>query len=592
MNSTANLQSRHLNLKVFLIGLAVLAPLLVLVWFILFPQTDTSVSLPLFHFYVVTFTTFSAAVIAILLSNTLQGIARPRHYLAAVAFAVIGVIFFVHGLATPGALIGYVHPAVGWSAWLTLFSSGAIFALASLDGPHGFPAWLTIRRITVLATTGVIIYLVVALFAPQALEWITLNTDPWHRRLIFFTTLGLWVFAMLRLGQIWRGSHSRVDGTLAFVSFWMAMATISMHQFPVWQLSWWLYHFILLIGFLVTIYILLAEYEQAREFSLLRYYLAVSLIVTALVALVASYLFAEFASQNLVAGRPDFEQAILQARTAGLLITAVSMSVLFCVLLIVVARADRIITHRTNELSAAYDKLRQAEAMRNDLTSMIIHDLRSPLTTIYGTLGLVKSLNDEEHAETRTYFLDQAIIASERMTGLIDDILAVSKIEAGQFEPSFESVSVSHLLSNHVDGFVVQAKEENKQLTKDYPVDLDAQLDPALIGRVTDNLISNAFKYTIDQIQVAAWAENQQLYVRVRDDGDGIPDDYKVHIFEKFAQAPNANKTPNRKGTGLGLNFCGLVVDLHGGKIWIEDAPGGGSDFIFQIPQSQNGLVK
>ncbi len=584
MNSTAKLQSRHLNLKSLLISLAVVAPLLLLVWFILFPQTDSSYSLPLFHFYIVTFTTFSAAVIAILLSQALQSIARPRHFLAALAFAIIGVIFFVHGLATPGALISYVHPAISWSAWLTLFSSGVIFALASLDGPQGFPAWLSTRRIIYVATAGVIIYLAIAFFAPQLLEWITLNTDPWHRRLIFFATLGLWLFAMFRLGQVWLDSHSRVDGVLAFVSFWMAMATVSMHQFPIWQLSWWLYHFILLIGFLVTIYILLTEYEQAREFSLLRYYFAVSLIVTVLVALIASYLFAEFASQYLVAGRQDIEQAILEARAAGLLITGISMLILFSALLIVVARANGIITQRTNQLTTAYEALREAEAMRNDLTSMIVHDLRNPLTTIYGTLGLIRRLNDD--AESRIHFLDQAIMASERMTGLIDDIMAVSKIEAGEFEPTFEAVSVSQLLSSHLDGFMVQAKENKKQLVKDYPENLEARLDPALIGRVADNLISNALKYTKSQIQVAAWEKNKQLYVRVRDDGEGIPDKYKTRIFDKFAQAPNANKNPTRKGTGLGLNFCNLIINLHGGQIWIEDAPGGGCDFIFQIPQN------
>ena len=587
MNSTAKLQSRHLSPRSFLIGLAILVPLLVLVWFVLFPRTDISLNLPLFHFYIVTFTTFSAAVIAILLSLALQSIARPRHFLAALAFAVIGVIFFVHGLVTPGALISYVHPAIGWSAWLTLFAGGAIFALASLDGPQGFPSWLSTRRIVQLTTVCVIFYLAIAFFFPQLLEWITLNSNPWHRRLIFFATLGLWLFAMFRLGQIWKESHSRVDGALAFVSFWMVIATISMHQFPLWQLSWWLYHFILLIGFLVTIYILLSEYEQAREFSLLRYYFATSLIVTALVALIASYLFAEFAYQNLLTGRQDVEQAVLEARAAGLLITGISMLVLFSVLLVVVARADRILTERTNQLTTAYEALQQAEALRNDLTSMIVHDLRNPLTTVYGTLGLIRTLNDNDHAESRIHLLDQAIIASERMTGLIDDIMAVSKIEAGEFEPKFEAVSVSQLLFSHIEGFEVVAKENEKLLVRDYPAKLEAQLDPALIGRAVDNLISNALKYTRSQVQVAAWEKDQQLYVRVRDDGEGIPDEYKTRIFEKFAQAPNANQNLRRKGTGLGLNFCNLAVELHGGQIWIEDAPGGGCDFIFRIPQNQ-----
>ena len=571
-----------------LIGLVVLLPLLALIWFSLFPQTDAMVSLPLFHFYIVTFTTFSAAVISILLSVTLHDIARMRHYLASVAFAVIGAIFFAHGLPTPGALIDYVHPAVGWSAWLTLLGGGLIFALAALDGPHGPPAWVSIRRVLPAAAIGIGFYFGVAIFFPQILEWINLKVGPWHRRLIFWITLALWLFAAYRLGQIWWANGSRVDGALAFVAFWMGIATISMHQFPVWQLSWWLYHFILLIGFLVTIYILLAQYEQARQFSLLRYYLATSLIVTALVALAVSYVVAEFAHQNLTITGQDVRQGVLQARRDGLLITVLSMSLLFGALLIVAARADRIISHRTRELAVANENLRQAETLRNDLANMIVHDLRNPLTTIYGTLGVIRYRNDAANADERLYHINQALQASERLTGLIDDILVVSKIEAGQFEPNIKPVSVADLLTAQLQYFSVQAEEENKKLVQDYSTTLNGWLDANLIGRVVDNLVGNAFKYTRDggQIQVSAWVEDSQLHIRVRDDGQGIPDDYKRKIFDKFAQAPNANQNAGRKGAGLGLTFCGLAVDLHGGKIWIEDAPGGGSDFIFQLPQN------
>jgi signal transduction histidine kinase len=103
-------------------------------------------------------------------------------------------------------------------------------------------------------------------------------------------------------------------------------------------------------------------------------------------------------------------------------------------------------------------------------------------------------------------------------------------------------------------------------------------------------LVSNAIKYTDDggQIQVSAWTNDEQLFVRVRDDGEGIPDDYKQRIFEKFAQAPNAAENPNRTGTGLGLTFCERVVQLHHGRIWVEDAPGGGSDFIVRLPLHQD----
>jgi signal transduction histidine kinase len=579
--------------KRFLIALALLAPLLTLIWFRIFPHTDAAISLPLFHFYIVTFITFSAAVISILLSVALREIARPRHYLAAVAFAVVGATFFIHGLHTRGALIGHSHPAVGWSAWLTLLGGGLIFALAALDGSEGPPSWLSVRQVTQVAITGVVLYYGIAFLTPQSLEWLNANADPWHHRLIFYVSLGLWLFAALRLGRVWWDSGSRVDGVLAFVALWLGYATVSMHQFPVWQLSWWLYHFILLVGFLVTVYILLAGYEQAREFRLLRYYLATSLIVTALMTLVASYLSAEFLYRILLGAGialqevEDLSQVILRARMAGLLITALSMGVLFTILFLVVARADRIIATRSQELALAYENLRQSETMRRDLTNMIVHDLRNPLSIILGLLGLIRYFNTgEEHAAERTRHIDRALHASERMTGLIDDILAVSKIEAGQFELKIKPTTVAQLLSDQLNGFALQATEENKQLMLDCPTNLNASFDPDMIGRVVDNLVGNALKYTDDggRIQVAAWAANGQLHIRVRDNGEGVPDEYKQHIFEKFVQAPNSAKVETRKGAGLGLAFCGLAVQLHDGKIWVEDAPGGGSDFIFWLP--------
>ena len=287
-------------MKRIIILLGLLAPALVLLYFTLQPEADQTVSLPLFHFYLVTFITFAAAVISILLTVTLGMEGQPRHVLAAAAFAVIGSIFFSHGLATPGALIDHVHPAVSWSAWLTLFGGGALFAAAALDGPNGAPKWLPVREVIYAAVSGVLIYSAIAAFAPDLLNTIDDQVAPWHKDAIFVITLVLWLFAAFRLGQTWLTTHNRVDAALAGVAFWLAVATISMHRYPVWNLSWWLYHAILLIAFLATALMLAVEYEQLRQFRLSRYFLAVALIVTALLALAASALFTQFSYNTLV----------------------------------------------------------------------------------------------------------------------------------------------------------------------------------------------------------------------------------------------------------------------------------------------------
>ncbi len=297
-------------MKRILVILALLAPAAALVFFWLQPQADRAVSLPLFHFYLVTFITFSAAVISILLTATLGFEGQPRHVLAAAAFAVIGTIFFSHGLATPGALIDHVHPAVSWSAWLTLFGAGVLFAAAALDGPNGLPKWMPVRWLIYAALIGVLLYSAIAAFTPDLLTFIDDRVAPWHKDTIFVITLLLWLFAAFELWQTWRATHSRVDGALAFVAFWLATATVSMHRFPIWNLSWWLYHAVLLVGFLATAVMLALEYEQVRQFRLARYFLAVALIVTALLALAASALFTQFSYETLVAQVQDTSGSI------------------------------------------------------------------------------------------------------------------------------------------------------------------------------------------------------------------------------------------------------------------------------------------
>ncbi len=288
-------------MKRILVVSALLAPAASLIFFTLEPQADLAVDLPIFHFYLVTFITFSAAVISILLTVTLGFEGRPRHVLAAAAFAVIGSVFFSHGLATPGALMNHVHPAGAWSAWLTLFGGGALFTAAALDGPNGPPKWMPVRKIIYAAAVGVLFYSAIAAFTPDLLTYIDDHVAPWHKDTIFVITLALWLFASFKLWQTWRVTHSRVDGVLAFVAFWLATATVSMHRFPIWNLSWWLYHIILLVAFLATAVMLTMQYEQIRQFRLARYFLAVALIATALLALAASALFTQFSYDTLVA---------------------------------------------------------------------------------------------------------------------------------------------------------------------------------------------------------------------------------------------------------------------------------------------------
>jgi len=285
---------------------------------------------------------------------------------------------------------------------------------------------------------------------------------------------------------------------------------------------------------------------------------------------------------------PELTQALTLSRRSGVGLAALSLGGLFLALLVVVRRADQILSARARELERAYADLRRAEGLRDDLTSMIVHDLRNPLTAITANLDLIaKALNNPALADAPPRFLANARAAGRRMTGMIDDLLNVSQFEAGGLRPAAAPLDLPALLAEKEPAYRSQAERDQKTITIHAAPELPAARGEAgLIGRVIDNLVNNALKYTEPggHVEIAVEREDRALVVRVRDDGQGIPPEYHARIFEKFVQVTDAAGEPLRKGTGLGLAFCRLAVEAHGGKIWVESAPGEGSTFFFTLP--------
>lgn len=712
--------------------LALLLPAMLLGLWSAFPEADPRIAAPLAHFYLVSFTTFAATVVSLFVIISVGETALPRHLFLAAAFAWMGAVFLIHGAATPGALIGQFHPAVTWSSWLTLFGGGVIFLIGGLASNQPHPTLLRVFAAVVLVVY--LIYVVVVFTAPELLSaLIALQITPRLVDLVFVLTLVIWMTAAVRHYLNWRQSQNFIDGLMAFEAGWYSIATISLFRFTLWQASWWTYHFLLLLGFLIAIYALWRAYEQVRTFRLTHYYAATSLIVTAALALVAAQLYSnlnfralqqelendtanltqhlatlvadqlpqvttaadlsaldpdegwrqtvsamraslgsldevtlydatggsvystmgaagggqpppqpesfmaalggatetlllepgvalgEYAPDSdghmlvvyapfypagaaddaapigtLVAVRlvPQLTTAQVASRASGLVVAALSLGGLFSALLFIVNRADVLIRHRTRELEAAYTELRQAEGLRDDLTRMIVHDLRNPLTALTANLDLIgKTLNNPAYPDAPPRFLTGARAAGQRMTGMIDDLLNVGKFEAGELRLVLAPIYLPTLLADKVESYRSQAEKDGKTLTVRAPAELPTVLaDLALISRVVDNLLSNAFKYTDigGKIQIEAERRDNQIVVRVGDNGVGIAPEYQARIFEKFVQVTEPNGTPLRKGTGLGLAFCRLAIEAHGGKIKVDSTPGYGSIFFFTLPLNQD----
>lgn len=232
----------------------------------------------------------------------------------------------------------------------------------------------------------------------------------------------------------------------------------------------------------------------------------------------------------------------------------------------------------------------QAEAMERlkaDFTAMIIHDLRSPLMTISSSAaivedGLVGPVNEEQKE-----WLAKIGASVRNMVNLVNDFLDLSKIEAGRIDLVKEEVDLERLIQNSLDNYLV--------LARDRGISLASRVDPALppitadprrLDQVFGNLISNAVKFTGEggEIEVGASHENvMEVKLWVRDRGVGIPTQEISNLFDKYRQT-TSGKISQHKGTGLGLAICKMIVEAHGGKIWVESQEGKGTAFFFSLP--------
>ncbi len=230
------------------------------------------------------------------------------------------------------------------------------------------------------------------------------------------------------------------------------------------------------------------------------------------------------------------------------------------------------------------------QRMRDDLTNTIVHDLRSPLSSILGSLYFIEELTeDQDPAAPLREALTISIRGANKLINLVNSLLDIARLSAGQALVELHPQRVEAILDAAVDYLLPLAGDSEITLTKNVEPDLPLVLiDEDKINRVIVNLIDNALKFTPRGGKVTVSAERwlngaEGPYVRcvVRDTGPGIPPEYRSRIFERFVQI--ANRHGRRRGTGIGLNFCQLAVEAHGGRIWVDEAPEGGSEFSFTL---------
>lgn len=240
--------------------------------------------------------------------------------------------------------------------------------------------------------------------------------------------------------------------------------------------------------------------------------------------------------------------------------------------------------------SAAYDTLRarqvlELEKLRDDLVHMIVHDLRTPLTAIMGGLQTVVEA-DFEQPLTRE-FVGLALSSAETLLEMVNALLDIHKMESGEMTLNLEPLDFGAIARAAADQVRGLAHERGQELVLDIAPDCSEGVyaDGEKLRRVCVNLLGNAVKFTQDggRIELSACCEDEGLLFCVQDNGPGIPPEYQERIFEKFGQVEQRN-AGQRHSTGLGLTFCKMVAEAHGGRIWVDSEPGKGSRFCVFIP--------
>jgi signal transduction histidine kinase len=241
------------------------------------------------------------------------------------------------------------------------------------------------------------------------------------------------------------------------------------------------------------------------------------------------------------------------------------------------------------ELEEQNEELRRSEQLKSELVSIVSHEVRTPLASVLGFTSLLRQR--EIDAETQGRYLEIIETQGHRLAALLDDFLAVQRIEEGQLELVREPVDVGEILRAQVELFAGQSDAHELELTL-RGGSLRVRGDGGRLSQVVANLLSNAIKYSPDGGSVEALGERVggDIRISVHDEGLGIPEDQQERIFTKFFRGDAS--ASGITGTGLGLAYARAVVDAHGGHIDFTSATGKGSTFWVVLPAADGAARK
>lgn len=249
------------------------------------------------------------------------------------------------------------------------------------------------------------------------------------------------------------------------------------------------------------------------------------------------------------------------------------------------AQTKDLLEKKVKKLEEANKRLMELDELRTNLTSFIVHDLKGPITTIMANMDM---LSYEPLTPQQFEYVNLATEDVYKLQNMVMNILDTLKLEEGKIMIYREETDIYTLAKREIASFKNVLSRRNIELVFEGSSHI-CYIDENLIGRAITNLLRNAIEHSPDggkiRLNIQYNDSQKEIIVSIADQGKGVPDDLKEKIFDKFFQVEG--ETRQRKtGTGLGLTFCKLVVNAHGGDIWVEDSEDRGARFVFTLPET------
>jgi signal transduction histidine kinase len=239
--------------------------------------------------------------------------------------------------------------------------------------------------------------------------------------------------------------------------------------------------------------------------------------------------------------------------------------------------AEAVAEETTSRLYLAFEELKALNDSMRDFVAIAAHDLRSPLTAISGFASLLTEQWEAFDEGERRDMVARIERSSHSLVRLAEDLLTVSRIEAGALETKTEVIELGRAITEATQNFVDNAAEISVVVEGD----LRIEVDPSHLERILTNFVANALKYGGPPIHIAASPFDGFVDIRIRDHGEGVPQDFVPRLFGRFARAErSAGATP---GTGLGLSIVRGLAEANGGEVWYEPNHPRGSCFAVRL---------